>query len=152
MLPIQHIINDLVNGEYEKVASHTQSYSADAVINSLEKVASAGIDNKVNNLLKIAAVTIRRLSELNGNLEKQAKIRLIIEDMDQKGLVDGGEFGKKTAELLSKTPDELRIFEEAVKLASGMNGGSNHFEGDAEPLSGRIRVKNMFDDVLNINQ
>ena len=83
---------------------------------------------EAQSLLKTAASTIRALQEENVTLkeakhsfEKEARVRKLAVDMEEKGLHGDLDFDEKVAHL--REVPSLLITEEAVKMAAPQNGG-----------------------------
>lgn len=83
---------------------------------------------EAQSLLKTAASTIRALQEENSSLktekytfEKEARVRRLATEMEEKGLHGDLNFEEKVAHL--REVPSLEITEEAVKMAAPQNGG-----------------------------
>lgn len=127
----------------EKTASNMAgpSYADDAqkVSESLTKLAGLPykeeVYSSVKEVLKIASDCIDRLSsslkseeDNRKELEKAASVRILVDDMVQSGATDEDDLQEKVAELMGKTPRQLEIYGEAVKLAQSGNSGNKFFE------------------------
>ena len=112
----------------------------------------------VQEIMKMAAKCIQSLctvldtdKQRIGTLEKTAEVRAILDDMVSFGFVSNDGVIEKVAELLKKTPKDLEIIKEAMKMsAKGKEGGNMFFEMEknAGSASTTSEKKGIFDDVI----
>ena len=141
-------MNELTTQEHEKTASHAFGCSVDSVLENLEKVASQK-NNAYGQMLKIAAGTIRDLNQKKETLEKSVKVREMLDEMVNQGMLEESEVEKKASDLMEKTSSELENYEEAIKLASKAKSG-NMFEdvSAGENMFSSPGRGKMFEDIL----
>lgn len=152
---------------HEKTASVKTQPACDLaeakkVSDGLSKIASyqynPEVYGNVQEIMKIAARCIQSLcsaleadKQRIGTLEKTAEVRAILDDMISFGFVSNEDITEKVAELLKKTPQDIEIVKEAMKLSvKGKEGGNMFFdmEKDAGDSSNKSEKKGMFDDVI----
>lgn len=132
-----------------KTASEVVEPSKMAV--SLDKLASCEIKTKggaeaATAIMKYASNAISGLIKKNEDLIKAASVRVLIDTMVEKGVIDADSVEEKVAELIIKSPKELEIVKEATSMLIQSNS-STLFEKEAEPL-GPEGPKEMFNDIF----
>jgi hypothetical protein len=144
------ILEKLAEGDSStKIASDTIEPSKMA--ESLSKLASCKIKTQggaeaATAIMKFASDTISELVRKNEELEKAANVRVLIDTMVEKGVVDADGIEEKVAELLSKTSNELEVVKEATNMLIQSNS-STLFEKEAESLDPEVS-KAMFEGHL----
>ena len=145
--------------EVEKTASSSfQSPEAKKVSSGLQKIASypyrestydavCGIMKIAADMLDVAADSYETSQGRVESLEKVSSIRVLMDDMIDGGFVDRGDVQEKVAELSGKTPSELAIVKEAIKLA-GYNSISSLFESEKTASLVTPEKAGMFDGVI----
>jgi hypothetical protein len=122
-----------------KVASFPYKEEAYQSTKEMMKIASQCIESMVHNLEESQA----RVQEL----EKAASVRNLLDDMLNAGMTDDSDVHEKIAELSKKTPRELEVIKEAIKLAA--HGKGMRFFEEAKDSDGSSMVKRgMFDDII----
>jgi len=160
-LILESIVSD--KSSIKTAASKYSIEDASKISDGLMKVASLPYKEDVykstQEIMKIAADCLRSVCDaLNtvqakkDELEKISHVRGLIDQMIDGGIVDDSEIEEKIASLAKKSPHDLEVIQEAIKLAKNSNGVNSFF--DMEKASGDekqmpMEKRGMFDDVID---
>ena len=152
MLLGENLSKLIFGDEQQKTASHVFDYDdAVKIADGLSKIASIEVDPSTYpslvEVVKTASACIRELSSGLEDLRKEAEIRTIIDDMINIGLTDETNVVEKIAELKTKSPQELTIVKEAMKMGSFIKEGGDLFQG-FEENTGAPKKQGMFEGIL----
>jgi hypothetical protein len=117
------------------------------ISDGLEKVASFSLnesnESSVREMIKTASSCIKDLVDVIRNMNKEASVKLLVESMIDRGVVDSKLFQEKVAELMKKDERELSIIKEATQLYNKKS--FSLFEKQASNLKNK---QGMFDSVM----
>jgi len=131
-----------VSAGLSKIAEFPYKEKTYGSVQAMIKMASECISNLIKSLESI--------KERNGDLEKAAEVRILIDDMVKIGAVDEYNAHEKIADLMGKTTKQLEVIKEAMAMVKN-NGKERNifFEIDKEATSSEPIKKGMFDDVIS---
>jgi len=129
-----------ISSGLNKVAGLTLREEAHDSIKEMMKMASECITDLVNSLESV--------EDRNSGLEKAAGIRILIDDMINRGQVDEYNAKEKIAELMSKDDNQILIIKEAMKMIENGKEGNIFFELDKEAAAEEGSKLGMFGNIL----
>ena len=160
---IGRLILDAVNQNGSSVEKKAFDPSeARNVSSGLQKVASLpyrpDVYTSVQEMMKLASKClqesvreIERLQARSAHLEKVAKVRSVIDEMMELGLIEPEEFEDKIAELMKKDEREFEIIKTAMGFVKSKPNGNVFFEFDkaaSEYPEQKQDKRGMFDEVV----
>ncbi len=126
----------------QKVASLPYSPDVYTSVQEMMKLASKCLQESVNE--------IERLQARSAHLEKVAKVRSVIDEMFELGLIEADDVEQKIAELMKKDERGIEIVKTAMGLVKSRPNGNVFFEFDknASESEQRAEKRGMFDEVV----
>ncbi len=110
--------------------------------------------NSVQEIMKIASETIgefvesfKSIQDRTLELEKAAEVRSLIDEMVKMGSINEFNVDEKVAEFIGKTPEQLEVTKEAMKMIKDGKEG-NVFDESEKNAEYSDSGKGMFDSVI----
>ena len=157
---IGRIILDSIVGDnlVEKTASISFN-GASQISEGLNKVASLPYNEmsheSVREMMKTAANyidsmlgSLKSYEKRASDMEKVAEVRCVIDDMLRLGMIGSHDVHEKVAELAQKSPRDIEVIKEAMKLAQSTKASNIFFENDNEKTASSEK-RGMFDEVID---
>lgn len=145
------IILEKLAEDNSSVKTASEKVDPKQMVDSLNKLANCKIKtvngaDAATAIMKFASLAISDLVKKNDDFEKAANVRVLIDSMVEKGVVDADSVEEKVAELITKSPEELAVVKEATNMLIQSNN-STLFEKEAGSMS-TMSDKSMFDEHL----
>lgn len=144
-------LSKLIFGDTENIKTASLTEDPIHIAEGLMKVASLPYNpqtyQSLQGMLKIASQAIIDMDKNLKDLEKKAEVRIIVDDMIDKGLTDEFDVEEKVASLMNKSKEELEAVKLAVDYSSAIVQG-NLFDGFDKTAEENKRKKEMFEGVV----